>query len=149
MALLKGLSLPAGLALNDDDEASLRNILQTLDYAARPLNCDGHWPGARAETEAKILSMLRKEAATCLNKLDLFRGARLQSNYRANGVAITFAAAQTKCDRVADGVEIVPEDTELRTSAVFQNEFQTAVAIEIGESKGATIVNEIEPEWTG
>ena len=88
--------------------------------------------------------MLREKAGARLNVFRLAEVAGVYGDACADGVAIAFGTAQTEADGIAEVRHGVLQNPELRTGAILQNDFKTAIVIQIGQSKGAAVVEKIE-----
>ena len=93
--------------------------------------------------------MLREKASARLN---VFRLAEVAGGYgdaRPDCVAIAFGSAQTEADGIVEIRHGVLQDSKLRTGAIFQNDFKAAVVVQIGQRKGAAVVEKIESGNSG
>ena len=63
---------------------------------------------------------------------------------RADGVPIALAAAQAESDRRSKILHHVLQKPQLRTVAIFQEHFQPAVMIEVGEGERPAILDKIQ-----
>jgi len=63
----------------------------------------------------------------------------------ADGVAVRFRAAELEREGGASFGGIVLEGANLRAEAAFEDEVGIAVAIEVGDREGASVVGEVEP----
>ena len=68
---------------------------------------------------------------------------------RADGVTIALCAAQTECNRRRQIVHHVLQNAQLGSVAIFEEHFLASVMIEIGESEGAAIFEEVESHRAG
>ncbi len=65
-------------------------------------------------------------------------------NRGADGVAIAVSATETKSDRRRKVLHHILQEAQLRTIAIFQENFQPAIMIEIGEGEGPAILEEVQ-----
>src|SRR5256885_3393834 len=93
--------------------------------------------------------MLREKAGARLNVFRLPEVAGVYGDACADCVTIAFGTAQTEAHGIAEVRHGVLQDSELRTSAIFQNDFKTAIMVQIGQSKGAAVVEKIETGHSG
>ena len=61
-----------------------------------------------------------------------------------DGVAITRMAPQPETDGLAPSFHHITEHSELRSRAILENHFQTAIMIPIGQGEGAAIIGKIQ-----
>src|SRR5438874_3416983 len=68
---------------------------------------------------------------------------------RPNGVAVALDSAQPEGDCIAEVLQSIAQYPELRRISVFQNDFQTPVAVEIGKRERAAIVRQVQAHRAG
>src|SRR2546430_2696024 len=93
--------------------------------------------------------MLREKAGARLNIFRLAEVAGVYGDACADCVAIAFGSAQTEADRITEVRHGVLQNSELGTGAIFQNDFKTAIVIQVSQSEGAAVVEKIEAGNSG
>ena len=70
-------------------------------------------------------------------------------HHGSDGVTIARFSPQTECDRRADILHGVAQEAKLRSCAIFENNFQAAVVVNIRQSKRTTVIKKIQPNHSG
>src|SRR5579863_9972820 len=88
--------------------------------------------------------MLREKSRAGLKEFGLTQPRALHRDLSADGVAVALGAAQPEGHGRAKLRQFIVENAQLRTAAVLEHNFQPPVVIEVGERKGAAVLDEVE-----
>ena len=121
-----------------------RQIFEGLRETTGPANGGSDERIGFAEAEKKFFGVLREEARPSLKIFCLAQSAGLNGDGRADSIAIALCAAEPEGNGGADFGHDVVENAELRGVPIFQDEFEPAVVIEVGERKRAAVVEKIQ-----
>ena len=75
----------------------------------------------------------------------VWRFARLNGNRGADGVAIDFVPAQSKCNSVANFRHRIVKDADLGRVTILEDDFEAPIVIDVSECKGAAVVGKSRP----
>ena len=104
--------------------------------------CTGPW---RPQGQRRHLCCAAKEIPIRLAAIRVWRPCSVSTVIgRADGIAITLRAAQTKSDRRRQVWHHILQQPQLRRIAIFQKYFLPSIMIEIRQRKGPSILHEIE-----
>src|ERR1700677_443555 len=117
-----------------------RQIVQLLLQPAWPADGSVHRPFGLSEAEEYILAVLRKKSRSGLQHFCL----GFHADGRANGVGIALYAAQTEGDGRRQIFDHILQQSKLRSIAILEKYLLPAILIEIGQCKGAAILQEVE-----
>src|SRR5262249_23617720 len=141
----KTLAMKVIRTLDDHDAPVDRNPVETLHQSAGPANCSAHKISRLSDSKENLLCMLRKKSRSSLKIFCLLATLHFDHDCGTNRIPIAFLAAQTEGDRIADSLHAVAQQSDLRRITVFQQNFDSAVVIEIGKCEGAAVIRKVEP----
>ena len=110
------------------------------------MNGGFHWRFLVAQTEKKFFAVLRKKSRAGLHETCLAARIRFDGDASSNRVAVTFCASQTKDNRGSEFGLNIFQQANLRAAAIFQQHFDSAVVIEIGEGESSAVFDKIQSE---
>src|SRR5580693_10691633 len=121
-------------------------ITELLHQPAGPMDRRPHGAFRLAQPEKYFLTMLRKKARSRLQHTRLSTQFSFHRNRRPDRVRITFHATKTKSNRRRKSLHHVLQNSQLRTVAIFQENFQTAVVIEICQRERPSILEKVQTQ---
>ena len=108
-------------------------------------------PGPSPRPSRKNISLLcceRNPDPACTDS-SLATQFSFHRDRRPDGVTIAFRAAEAERNRRRQSLHHVLQNAQLRTVAVFQENFQTAIMIEIRQGKRSAVLEEIQSHHAG
>src|SRR5579864_1097244 len=118
--------------------------VESLGEAAGPSDCCPDGAPVLCQAKEKLLGVLRQKSGTSLDVLRLPQAPCFDCHCGADRVAIAFVSSQTQDDRVADTIHRETQDSNLLSISVLQNDFESTIAIEVGERKRSAVVSKIQ-----
>src|SRR5580692_9599694 len=123
-----------------------RQITELLHQPAGPMDRPPHGAFRLAQPEKYFLAMLRKKSRSRLQHTRLPTQFSFHCNRRPDGVRITFNPTKTESNRRREVLHHVLQNSQLRPIAVFQENFQTAVVIEICQCERPSILEKVQAQ---
>ena len=121
-------------------------IAEFLQHSAGPANRSARRAVRRSQAKEDILAVLRKKARSSLQRSRLAIEFSFHRHYRADGVTIALGAAQAERDGWRQTLHDVLQEAQLRAAAILEEDFLTAIMIEIGQGKRPSIFQEVQPD---
>src|ERR1700728_4779449 len=102
-----------------------------------------------AHPEKKFLGVLRQKARTSLQILGLLETAGFYRHGSPDSIAVASGSAKADGDRIPYAFHYRWQNPDLRCVPVFQDDFESPVAVEVRESKGPAVVAKIQSYHSG
>ena len=102
------------------------------------------WPTNSCGNGAGRTAAYRSRGPPRLKIFCLAKFSRLDGNCCTDRVAIALCTLQAEADGVSSFVHDVAQNPNLRCVAIFEDDFKTAVVVQVGEGERAAVIEKVE-----